>query len=132
MTTPFWCLMIVVLLPYALAGVGGYFRGKELGEADNRNPRAQTARLAAEGRGSRAYAAQANAWEATAIFTPAVLVAHLAGVPPESAAPWTMVFVAARVLHPIFYVLDLDKLRSGSFLVGFVCVIGLFVKAANA
>ncbi|MHA7839306.1 MAG: MAPEG family protein, partial [bacterium] len=110
MTTPFWCLFVVVLLPYVLAGVGGYFRGKEFGDADNKNPRAQAARL--EGTGARTYAAQANAWEATAVFTAAVFTAHLAGVPEASAAPWTIAFVVARVLHPTFYILDQDKLRS--------------------
>ncbi len=130
MTTPFWCLFVVVLLPYVLAGVGGYFRGKEFGDADNKNPRAQAARL--EGTGARAYAAQANAWEATAVFTAAVFTAHLAGVPEASAAPWTIAFVVARVLHPTFYILDQDKLRSVAFLAGFVCVIALFVKAASS
>ena len=129
MTTPFWCLLVVVLLPYVLSGFGGYYRGKEFGNADNRNPRAQAARL--EGTGARAYASQANAWEATTVFTAAVVVAHLAGVPESSAAPWTLAFVAARVLHPIFYILDQDKLRSLSFIAGFVCVIALFVQAAR-
>jgi uncharacterized MAPEG superfamily protein len=129
MTTPFWCLFVVVLIPYVLAGVGGYFRGKAFGEADNKNPRAQAARL--EGPGAHAYAAQANAWEATAVFTAAVFTAHAAGVPAASAAPWTIAFVVARVLHPVFYLMDQDKLRSLSFLAGFVCVIALFVKAAN-
>ena len=130
MTTPFWCLLVVVFIPYVLAGVGGYFRGKEFGDADNKDPRAQAAKL--EGTGRRAYAAQANAWEATAVFTAAVVTAHLAGVSPESAAAWTIAFVAARVLHAIFYIMDQDKLRSGSFMVGLVCVIALFVKAAGA
>ena len=130
MTTPFWCLVVVVFIPYALAGTGGYFRGKAFGTADNKDPRAQAAKL--EGTGSRAYAAQANAWEATAVFTAAVVTAHVAGVAPESAAPWTITFVVARILHPIFYIMDQDKLRSLSFLAGFVCVIALFVKAANS
>lgn len=130
MTTPFWCLLVVVFLPYVLAGVGGYLRGKEFGIADNKNPRAQAAQL--QGTGARAYAAQANAWEATTVFTAAVVVAHLAGVPAASAAPWTIAFVVARVAHPVFYILDQEKLRSFSFLAGFVCVIALFVKAANA
>ena len=51
--------MIVALLPYVLAGVGGYFRRTNLGTVDNDNPRGQAALL--EGAGARAYAAQANA-----------------------------------------------------------------------
>lgn len=128
MTTPFWCLFVVVLIPFVLAAVGGYFRGQQFGQADNKNPRLQAAQL--EGAGARAYAAQENAWEALAMFTAAVLVAHLSGVPSSEAAPWTIAFVAARIFHPIFYIMDIEKLRSLSFLVGFVCIIGLFVKAA--
>ena len=50
-----------------LAGVGGYFRQANLGAVDNENPRTQAALL--EGAGARAYAAQANAWEAVALFS---------------------------------------------------------------
>ena len=39
-------------------------------------------------------------------------------------------FVVTRVLHPILYIVDQDKLRSLSFIVGLVCLIALFVKAA--
>jgi len=128
MTTPFWCLLVVVFLPFVLAMVGGYYRGQQSGGGDNKNPRVQAARL--EGAGARAYAAQANAWEALAMFTAAVMVAHLTGVPPAEAAPWAIGFVVARLLHPIFYIIDQDKLRSGSFMLGLVCIIALFVKAA--
>ncbi|HPG24899.1 MAG: MAPEG family protein [Spirochaetaceae bacterium] len=128
MTIPFWCLFAVLMMPLLLAFVGGYFRGKQFGQADNKNPRAQVARL--EGTGARAYAAQANAWEAATLFAPAVLVAHLAGVPAESAAPWTIAFVVFRVLHAGFYLADIDMARSASFMGGMVCVVALFVKAA--
>lgn len=128
MTTPFWCLFAVIIIPIVLSGVGGYFRGKQFGSADNNQPRAQASQL--EGAGARAYAAQANAWEALSMFTAAVLVAHLAGVPETEATPWAIAFVVARVLHPIFYIRDLAPARSLSFLVGMVCVVALFVKAA--
>ena len=128
MTTPFWCLFIVVVLPFMLAGIGGYHRGKQFGSADNNDPRSQAAKL--EGTGARAYAAQANAWEALPMFTAAVVVAHLAGVPESEATPFAITFVVMRVLHAVFYLQGLATLRSLSFLVGFVCVIALFVKAA--
>lgn len=128
MTTPFWCVLAVLLLPLLLAFAGGYYRGKAFGTADNKNPRAQAAKL--EGPGARAYAAQANAWEAAILFPATVLTTHAAGLPAEAAAPWTIAFVVFRVLHGIFYVKDLDKLRSLSFMGGMVCIIALFVKAA--
>jgi len=36
------------------------------------------------------------------------------------------VFIGARVLHTILYVLDLASLRTLAWFVGFGCVLGLF------
>jgi uncharacterized MAPEG superfamily protein len=129
MTIPFWCILAVLLMPIVLSFVGGYFRGKAFGKADNKNPRAQVAQL--EGVGARTYAAQANAWEAALMFTAAVLTSHLAGLSAEAATPWALAFVVFRVLHAIFYIKDIDLARSASFLGGLACVIALFVKAGS-
>ena len=128
MTIPFWCVLIVILLPLPLAFTGGYFRGKAFGTADNKNPRAQAAKL--EGPGARAYAAQANAWEAAILVPATILTTHAAGLSAEAATPWAIEFVVFRILHGIFYVQDIDKARSGAFMGGMVCIIALFVKAA--
>lgn len=130
MTTPFWCLLIAILLPYVLSTTGGYFRVRQFGTLDNKNPRAQQAAL--QGVGARVQAAQQNAWEALPVFTAAVLVAHAAGADAHRAAIAAIVFVVARVLHPIFYVTNLDALRSLSFLVGIGSCVWLFVLAAQA
>jgi len=128
MTTPFWCLFIVILLPLPLAFLGAYFRGQAFGKPDNKDPRAQASKL--EGTGARAYAAQQNAWEAAILFTAAVLGSHAAGLGAEAAAPWTVAFVVFRILHAIFYLTNIDMARSVVFLGSIVCVVGLFVKAA--
>ena len=128
MTVPFWCLVAVIFIPFTLAGVGGLHRAKEFGNADNKNPRAQAAKL--EGVGSRVYAAQENAWEAAIMFSVAVLTTHLAGLSPDAATPFCIAFVALRLLHAFAYIRDLDKLRSGAFILGLICIITLFVKAA--
>lgn len=128
MTTPFWCVLVVLILPLVLAGFGGFYRGQAFGQADNRHPRLQAAKL--EGAGARAYAAQANAWEAATMFPAAVLTTHVAGLGAEVATPWCLAFVGFRVLHAVFYLQDLDKLRSLAFLGGIVCIVALFVQAA--
>jgi uncharacterized MAPEG superfamily protein len=128
MTTPFWCLVVVIFIPFVLAGIGGSFRGKSFGTADNKNPRAQAAQL--EGTGARVYAAQENAWEAAIMFTVAVLTTHLAGLAPSEAAPYTVAFVILRIIHAVTYIKDIDKVRSGSFILSLICLITLFVKAA--
>ena len=128
MTIPFWCLLIAAVLPIMWSWVSGYYRNKQLGTVDNKNPRAQNAQLT--GAGARAVAAQQNAWEALAIFTAAVFVSHSLGANGEQAATASMVFIAARVLHGVFYLMDKDVLRSLSFLVGFGCSLWLFFMAA--
>ena len=130
MTTPFWCLFATVLLPYFLVPVGGYFRRKQFGAVDNKSPRTQQAESI--GAGARAVAAQQNAWEALPVFASAVIVAHLANADAGTTAMLSMVFVAMRVLHAIFYIVDIDKMRSLAFLVGFGCCVGLFISAARA
>lgn len=130
MTTPFWCLIVVAALPYVLAGVGGYLKVKQLGGLDNHHPRIQNAEL--RGAAARAWAAQLNAWEALALFATAVLMAHLAGARPAASATAAIIFVVARVLHPIFYIGDIPALRTGIFLVGLGASIWLFALAALA
>ena len=129
MTTPFWCLLVAVLMPYILAGTTVYFKSKQFGEIDVNNPREQSAGLT--GHGSRANAAQQNAWEALAVFATAVFVAHFAGAAPGASATAALVFVAARILHPIFYIADNQPLRTASFAVGFGSCMWLFYLAAN-
>ncbi len=125
MTVPLYCLAVVAVLPYACSWLAGYFRYRQFGAIDNKNPRRQQAAL--EGAGARAQAAQANAWEALPFFTAAVVVAHLAGADARKAALLSETFVATRLLHPLLYVADLDILRSLVFGVGLVSAVGLFV-----
>jgi uncharacterized MAPEG superfamily protein len=130
MTTPLWCLLIVSLLPFPLAFAGGYFKTRQFGRADNKNPREQALKL--EGAGARVVAAQANAWEALGVFTAAQVVLHFAN--PEAArgstaANLSLVFLAARIAHPIFYLANIDIARSLVWLIGMACVVWLFVLA---
>ena len=130
MTTPFWCLLIVAVAPYLLAGIGGYFRNQQLGSIDNHHPRVQAHEL--RGIAARAYAAQQNAWEAVALFGTAVVITHLTGANPQQAAIASMVYVAARILHAILYISDQASLRTAVFLVSLGCVVWLFVLAVVA
>jgi uncharacterized MAPEG superfamily protein len=125
MNTVLWCLLIVAVLPILLAFVGGYLRNSQLGSFDNNNPREQAKELT--GAGSRAYAAQQNAWEALAIFTAAVVAAYITQADPDRAATLAMAFIGFRVLHAGFYLADLAVLRSLSFMGGMVCAVWMFV-----
>lgn len=130
MPVPFWCLLVGVLLPYVIAGVGAYLRQKQLGSLDANHPRIQALQL--EGPAHRAVAAQSNAWEALAVFAPAVLVAQFAGADADLASTAAVLWLAGRVLHPVFYIADLVPLRTLSFVVAFGSSLWLFGLAATA
>ena len=130
MTTPFWCLLVVAVLPYVLANLGGYLKYQQFGNLDNNHPRLQAARL--EGIGARAWAAQANAWEALTVFSVAVFLAHLTHAQAEASATAALVYVATRIVHPILYLADLATPRSLVFLVGLGALARLFCLAAMA
>lgn len=129
MTLPLACLLAGMILPYVWGGVSSFHRQKQFGKADNRNPREQAAKLT--GAGARAYAAQANAWEALAIFTPAVLLAHFAKPEASLAPTLAIVWLVARVLHGVAYVADIDKARSAVFAVAYFAAIGLYLVGAG-
>jgi uncharacterized MAPEG superfamily protein len=128
MTIPLWCLAVATFLPLLLAMVASSLRIRQFGNLDNKLPRAQQAQQV--GAGARAYAAQQNAWEALAMFTPAVLVAHVCNPGAAQASTAALIFLGARIVHPLFYLADLDKLRSLAYGVGLACCIWLFAIAA--
>ena len=129
MTIPLWCLVIATFLPLVWAMAGQGFRYRQFGELDNSHPRLQQSQLT--GAGARALAAQQNAWEALAMFTPAVVIEHFNGATTGHAATAAMLFIAARIFHGCFYIAELSSLRSLSWGVGTGAVIWLFVLAAH-
>jgi uncharacterized MAPEG superfamily protein len=123
-------VLVAIVLPYVLAGVTAYYKSQQFGTVDAHHPRTQAAALT--GAGARADAAQKNAWEALTVFIPAVVVAHLAGAAPVTAALASVIFIVARILHPVFYIANLAPLRTLSFTVGTGCCLWLFWLAATA
>ncbi len=124
MSIAYWCIMIAAILPYLwviLAKAGTNY--------DNAAPRPQLER--AEGYRKRAFWAQLNAFEAFPPFAAAVIIAQLQHVAQGTVDVMASCFIAARILHAIFYLLNLSYLRSLVWATGFVLVIGLFVLAAH-
>jgi len=118
MRTALVVLIILCFLPYVMAGISGYYRRKQLGAVDNKKPREQYTQL--QGPGARAVAAQQNAWEALILYSAAILSVAASRVELDSLATAAIIVLVARVLHGFFYLADLDKLRSLSFLVAFI------------
>src|SRR4051812_7665670 len=89
--------------------VGGEVKKLE-GGYDNRDPRAQQAKL--EGVGRRANAAHHNSFEAFAPFAAGVLAAAQRGVKLEVVAGLAIAFVVARAIYVVAYIADKASLRS--------------------
>jgi uncharacterized MAPEG superfamily protein len=130
MTTPFWCVLIAGLLPYVWAGISAKARSDQFGTVDNKLPRLQQARL--EGWGARVIGASANGFETFPLFAASVIIAHIAGADPGWSSTWAIVYLIARILHGVFYLGDIDKLRTLAFGVGQVTPVALFILAARA
>lgn len=118
------CMLVATFLPYLWVVLA-----KTRRDYSNRTPRDYLERL--EGWRRRANWAQMNAWEAFAPFAAAVLLAEHRGAPQSSVDTLAGVFVLARILHGVLYILDQSTLRSIAWTVGFGCVVGLYVVAAS-
>ncbi len=112
------CLVISAFLPYFAHCFSVAYKIKNLqGESyDNNETRKKSQAL--EGMGGRAWAAQANAWEAVGVFTVACVVLVLGQGDLEKAGAAAIVFVISRVVHTLLYVGDLAYPRSLAFSVG--------------
>ena len=125
MTIAYWCILIAALLPYLWVSIA-----KASGERyDNRDPRSWQTRQT-NPRSLRASAAQLNGFESFPAFVAGVLMAQLAGVAHDTITWLALAFVLARLLHGLFYVINLAPARSLAWLVGMICVVTLIVMAA--
>jgi uncharacterized MAPEG superfamily protein len=124
MTIALWCVLIAGLLPYVATGVAKV-GGRDY---DNNNPRLWLAKQ--EGFRARAHAAHQNSWEAFALFTAAVLVSYVIRGPIARADTLAMVFVGARLLYLLMYLLGWSTARSLMWTVGMVAIVWIFLTAA--
>jgi uncharacterized MAPEG superfamily protein len=118
MTILIWCLFIATLLPFLAKGPVAFAMNK-LGGYNNNHPRDQQSELT--GFGARALAAHQNAFESLIIFAPAVLLAIATHHTGENIALLAIAHVCARVAYNIFYLMDIDKLRSLVWFVATIC-----------
>jgi len=125
-TYTFYCLFAAIVLLYLSKVPLAIAMAKEGSKGyDNRHPRDQQARLT--GWGERALAAHLNGFEITPVFAAAVITAYLFEADPWWSAVWAATFVLSRVFYIVFYLVDLNLLRSTAWMVGLVGCIALFV-----
>ncbi|MCC8254336.1 MAPEG family protein [Vibrio campbellii] len=116
MPTALFVLVFVSVIPYVLAGLGGYAKVQQLGHLDNHHPRLQERKLS--GRAARIIAAQSNAWEALAFYTATILAVSLSGVPWSDLSMSAIIFAITRMAHPVMYIADIAIGRTFVVIVG--------------
>ncbi|HAO25791.1 MULTISPECIES: MAPEG family protein [unclassified Methylophaga] len=126
----FIVLFIVTFFPMILAFIGGYLRYKHVDIFDNRHPREQQSELT--GVAARVLAAQKNAWEALIFYSAVTLLAFYSSVNLRDLSEAAILFLACRILHPIFYALDLAVFRSLIFMVGWLSCVYIAIRAFTA
>ena len=109
-------VLISALLPYAFVGYAKS-TARFLKGGGNNDPRAYAATI--DGPRKRAYNAHLNGFEAFPAFA--------AGVAQATVDQLAVVFVVARVLHGVLYILDQATLRSIVWTIGVAAVVGLMV-----
>ena len=123
MTRADWIVLIAAVLPYVVVGFA-----KFRPDYDNTAPRVQLP--GAPGWRGRVYAAHLNAFEAFAPFAAGVILAEQHHASQALVDALASVFLAARVAHPVCYARNWAALRSTIWVLGFLCVVGLFISAA--
>lgn len=129
MTFALWCVLAAALFPLILTAVAKY--GHEAGiHRLNKKPRAFQAELT--GFRARAHWAHLNSIEAFPPFAAAVLTAQLVHAPQGRIDLLAALFLLFRVIYAAFYLADKAPLRSLTWALGLLCVVGLFVVAGLA
>lgn len=123
MNIAFVCVLIAGLMPLACAVIAKW----GFQDFDNHYPRDWMARQT--GFRARANAAQSNSLEAFAFFAVAVVLATLSHADSMRVDVCASVFVLSRVCFIACYVADLASLRSWSWLIGWLSVLGIYSAA---
>lgn len=117
----YWCVLIAGLMPVVTVAIAKWGRP----DFDNAEPRRWMEKL--EGRRGRADAAHRNHFEAFPFFAAGVLVAQQLQAAQDSINMLAAAFIAARIVYTFLYLTDRATLRSIVWLIGYLCVIALFL-----
>jgi uncharacterized MAPEG superfamily protein len=120
----YWMILAGAFLPYACTAYA------KRGTADNHAPRLYAETLT--GPRQRADWAQRNHFEVFPLFAAAVIVASIAGAPHRTVDWLAGTFIGLRIFYSFAYITDRATLRSILFILGALCILGLFVTAGMA
>jgi len=117
-----WCLLIAGVLPLLSTAIAKWgFR-----EFDNHNPREWLSRQT--GFRARANAAQHNAFEAFPFFAVAVVLGMGLSLDPSVLKRYCLIFVVARVLYLLAYLLDWASVRTLCWVVAYASCLAIYVQ----
>ena len=122
------CIAIAALLVYVPFFAVGY--GRFQVGYDRSAPRSMLEQLPPFAK--RATWAHQNAFEAFIFFASAALMAYVTGQDSVLALGAAIAYIIARLLYPIFYILDIPSLRSLMFGIGSLGTILLFVLSCRS
>ena len=116
------CLLIAGVLPLVSTAIAKWgFR-----EFDNHNPREWLSRQT--GFRARANAAQHNAFEAFPFFAVAVVLGMGLSLDPSVLNRYCLIFVVARVLYLLAYLLDWASVRTLCWVVAYASCLAIYVQ----
>jgi len=122
MTVAYWCVLIAAVIPLVAIGIA-----KAGGERyNNRHPRVWLDKQ--QGYRARAAAAESNSFEAFPFFAAAVIIAHLTSAPQGRLDLLAIVFVVARMVYVVCYLVDWHWARSLVWTIGFVACVVIFLS----
>lgn len=122
MKIAFLCLLIAGVLPLVSTAIAKWgFR-----EFDNHNPREWLSRQT--GFRARANAAQHNAFEAFPFFAVAVVLGMGLSLDPSVLNRYCLIFVVARVLYLLAYLLDWASVRTLCWVVAYASCLAIYVQ----
>lgn len=112
----------LIYVPYLIVAVGRVSIGIDLSA-----PRAMFDRLPDYAK--RATWAHQNSFESFALFTAAALCVFVSNTATERTSLYVLIYLAARTLFTLFYLLDWPWLRSPMWALSMVCIGGLFTAS---
>ena len=115
----------LIYLPYLVVAYGRFQVGYNPSA-----PRAQFPQLPAYAQ--RATWAHENAFESMITYAPAALMAYLTGQDSNLAGIAALLYLVARTLYPLFYILDLPWWRSPMFAIANLGTLTLYVLSCRA
>ena len=111
--------VILVYVPYMLVAYGRIQIGIDLAA-----PRAMFDKLPPYAQ--RATWAHQNSFESLMIFAPAAIIAYVTGVDSPWAFKAAIIYLVARLLYSLFYILSIPLARSLMFGIGSACIFTLY------